>query len=307
LITSGSPSGYMINGDTISWSFSGMSYGSAAFSANFTVPVNAVLGTTHTICATAIVTGGDADPTNNYNCFSRTVMGSFDPNDKSVSPEGVGQQGNITLAENELTYMIRFQNTGNAEAINITVLDTLSSKLDITSLSVIAASHSYDLDVMDGNVLRFKFDNIMLADSNTNEPASHGWILYKVNQSASNVIGDVINNTAYIYFDFNSPVVTNTTVNTIQGPLGIEEISSNGAVTVYPNPFSESTTFVIAKDKINETYIFEMRDVLGKLIKHITTNEKQFSVSREGLNNGMYFYSITNNEGVVGKGKLIIK
>jgi uncharacterized repeat protein (TIGR01451 family) len=284
-----------------------MVYGSLNFIANFTVPVTAPLGTTYTSCATAIVTGGDSDPINNYNCFSRTVMGSFDPNDKSVSPQGTGAQGNITLSDTELTYMIRFQNTGNAEAINITVLDTISNKLDLSTLNVIGASHDYDLDVMDGNVLRFKFNNIMLPDSNANEPGSHGWIIYKIDQNAANVLGDEIMNTAYIYFDFNSPVVTNTTLNTIAAPVGVQEVIVNGSVNVYPNPFSDQTTFVITSEKLNETYSFEMTDVLGKKVKQIRTNEKQFTVSRYDLQNGIYFYSITNSDGVVAKGKVIIK
>lgn len=307
LVSSGSPAGYVINADTISWNYSGLGYGSAYFSANFTVPVTAPLGTTYTSCATAIVSGGDSDPINNYNCFSRIVMGSYDPNDKAVTPQGTGAQGNITLADNELTYMIRFQNTGNAEAINIAVLDTISNKLDLTTLNVIGASHAYDLDVIDGNVLRFKFDNIWLPDSNANEPASHGWIIYKINQKASNVLGDEIMNTAYIYFDFNEAVVTNTTLNTIAAPVGIQESIVNGSVSVYPNPFSDQTTFVITSEKLNETYSFEMTDVLGKKVKQIRTNEKQFTVSRDDLKNGMYFYSIKNSDGIVAKGKVIIK
>ncbi|MCE3280260.1 MAG: hypothetical protein K0S44_2451 [Bacteroidetes bacterium] len=307
LINSGSPSGYVINADTISWNYSGLVYGSANFTANFTVPISAPLGTTYTSCATAIVTGGDADLINNYNCFSRMVMGSYDPNDKAVSPQGFGPQGNITLTDTELTYMIRFQNTGNAEAINIAVLDTISDKLDLTTLNVIGASHTYDLDVIDGNVLRFKFDNIWLPDSNVNEPASHGWILYKMDQNAANVLGYEIMNTAYIYFDFNEAVVTNTTLNTIAAPVGIQETIINGTVSVYPNPFSDQTTFVITSEKLNETYSFEMTDVLGKKVKEVRTNEKQFTVSRDVLQSGMYFYSITNSDGVVAKGKVIIK
>jgi uncharacterized repeat protein (TIGR01451 family) len=306
-LVSGGTSGYTINGDTISWNYLGLGYGNISYNVNFTVPVSVTLGTVYTVCATATVVGGDVAPLNNTDCTSRTVIGSYDPNDKSVSPEGYGTEGNITLADTELTYMIRFQNTGTAEAINIHVDDTLSAKLDISSLQVIATSHPYEIDVIDGNVLRFKFDNIWLPDSNANEPASHGWILYKINQNAANVLGDEIMNTAYIYFDFNEAVVTNTTLNTIAAPVGIQETIINGSVSVYPNPFSDQTTFVITSEKPNETYSFEMTDVLGKKVKQIRTNEKQFSVSRDDLKNGMYFYSITNSDGVVAKGKVIIK
>lgn len=309
LVTSGTPAGYIVSGDTVSWNYSGLGYGIAVFNVNFTVPVITPIGIVFTNCATALVMGGDADPLNNYYCFSRMVMGSYDPNDKAVSPVGTGPEGNITLSDNELTYKIRFQNTGNAEAINIAVLDTLSDKLDLSTLEVIAASHNYELDIMTGNVLKWKFDYIMLPDSNSNEPGSHGWILYKIKQSSGNVIGDEIRNTAYIYFDFNEAVITNTTLNTIASPVGIESIISNtGNIKVYPNPFSESTTFVIQADKLNENYSFQLIDVLGKTVQSINNiSEKQFAISRNGLQNGIYFYSITNAGSPIGKGKIIIK
>jgi uncharacterized repeat protein (TIGR01451 family) len=306
LIIGGTP-GYTITGDTISWNYSGLGYGSLSFNADIVVPAIVPIGTVYTVCAIATVVGGDVAPLNNLNCTSRTVIGSYDPNDKSVSPEGYGAEGNITLADEELTYLIRFQNTGTAEAINIHVDDTLSANLDLSSLQVIATSHPYDLEIHDNNLLRWRFDNIMLADSNTNEPASHGWILYKVKQSASNTIGDVIENTAYIYFDFNSAVITNTTINTVAEPLGVKETESTNNVAVFPNPFSDNTTFVINSSDLNGSYSFELSDVLGKTVKQLRTNEKQFSVSRNGLENGIYFYTISNSEGFIGKGKVIIK
>ena len=55
----------------------------------------------------------------------------------------------------------------------------------------------------------------MLPDSNVNEPASHGFIKYSIKKYNTVGIGSVIKNTAYIYFDFNAPVVTNTVVNTV--------------------------------------------------------------------------------------------
>jgi hypothetical protein len=50
-----------------------------------------------------------------------------------------------------------------------------------------------------------------------------------------------------------------------------------------------------------------MFDVLGKSVRSITTTEKQFAVSRDGLKNGMYFYSIKDSHGFISKGKVIIQ
>ncbi|MBA3704517.1 MAG: T9SS type A sorting domain-containing protein [Bacteroidetes bacterium] len=306
--TSGNPGGYNVNGDTVCWSYTTLT-SALYYEIYFTVPVNTPLGSVFTTCATATIIGMDINPANNYYCYTRYVAGSFDPNDKSVNPIGDGPQGNITLADNTLNYHINFQNTGNGPAVNITVKDTLSNKLDINTLEVTGISHNYILDVLPGNVLRWEFNNIMLADSGNNEPASHGWIAYKVKQKSSNQIGDQIKNTAYIYFDFNSAVITNTTLNTISTPTVIEKLSGNKAmVKVFPNPFSDNTTFIIQSDKSNEIFSFELLDVLGKQVR--STKEitgKEFHFSRNGLPNGIYFYKFYTAESTVDIGKLIIK
>lgn len=309
-ITSGTTPGFTINGDTICWGYSNLihDFGSY-FSINLSIPNNVLLGATLTVCASATVIGGDVNLSNNYSCAQRIVTGSYDPNDKTVSPMGRGPQGNITSNDKTLSYHIRFQNTGNGPAVNIVVKDTLSDKLDISTLEVIGASHNYILDILESNILRWKFNNIMLADSSSDEPASHGWISYRIKQKSSNQIGDQIKNTAHIYFDFNPAIVTNTTVNTIVSTIGIEELSSsNDVVKVYPNPFSDNTTFVIQSNKPNESYSFELLDVLGKQVRFIKEiNTREFQLSRNGLPNGIYFYKIYSAESIAGIGKLVIK
>jgi uncharacterized repeat protein (TIGR01451 family) len=252
---------------------------------------------------------GDSNPANNVLTSSEPVTGSRDPNSKSVMPQGDGPNGNILVTDSVLMYTIHFQNNGNDTAHFVIVKDTLSPFLDPATIVPGASSHPYTFEITDQGALTFTFNNIMLPDSLTDEPGSNGYFNYTIQQKANNPIGTVINNTASIYFDFNEAVVTNTTVNTIVDvTTGAEATSTNNIVRVYPNPFGESTTFVIQSDKINETYLFELLDVVGKKVLSLNNiSEKQFSISRNGLHNGMYFYNITNAQGVVGKGKVIIK
>lgn len=145
------------------------------------------------------------------------ILDSYDPNDKQVVPFGLTNE-NLIEATTELDYTIRFQNTGTIEAVNIVVLDTLSEFLDIETIRLGMVSHDYKFFIdgdADTRVLRFEFDNINLPDSNTNEPASHGFIKFKIKQKANNRIGTVIKNRAAIYFDFNSPIITNTISNKV--------------------------------------------------------------------------------------------
>lgn len=308
---SSSPMASYVSGDTVFWSYTNLpSYSSLSFNAYYYTPVSAVLGTTAIAYANAILTNGvDSNPACNSTTYTRIISGSFDPNDKTVSPSGEGPAGDIPLTESEFTYLIRFQNTGNGPAVNISVTDTLSSLLDPMSFRMLDASHNYTVEMLPGNVLRWQFDNIMLPDSTSNEAGSHGNIQFRVNKLNTPLAGEVIENKAYIYFDFNAPVITNTAVNTYSVAASIAELlNENGTVLAYPNPFSDNTTFVIRSEKQNGTYSFELTDVIGKKVKQMNTSEKQFTVSRSGLQNGMYFYRITDAQGkAVGMGKLIVK
>lgn len=309
--SSSSPAGATVTGNTVCFNYTNLGgFSSQAFYVYFYTPVGTVLGTPTTAIVTATVTSGvDVNPGCNTYTYTRPVTGSFDPNDKTVSPSGLGATGDIQLSETEFNYLIRFQNTGNGPAVNIVVDDTISGLLDLQSLEVLNVSHDYVVQLLPNNLLRFRFDNIMLADSTTNEPASHGHIQFRINKLSTPIVGQVIENTAYIYFDFNEPVITNTAINTYVIPTSInDEMSENGLVKIYPNPFSDATTFIIHSDKTNETYTFELFDVLGKkVMEQMNITGKQFSINRSGLENGMYFYKIYTAESVVGVGKVIVK
>jgi hypothetical protein len=305
-----SPGQSSVSGDTVFFNYSNIAPNAGFYSTVwFHTSASAVLGTTATAIIHATVTNGvDVNPLCNTYYYSRIINGSFDPNEKSVSPTGTGVGGDIPLSEREFTYLIQFQNTGTGPAVNIAVDDSLSSQLDPASIEILNVSHAYTLQTLPSNVLRWQFDNIMLPDSNSNEPASHGFIQFKARKLNSPMPGEVIENKAYIYFDFNAPVITNTAINTYNVAAGVEEqMISNGVVSVFPNPFHEQATFVISSGRSNETYYFVMKDVLGKTVRSIITDSKQFTLAREELNSGMYFYSIMSDTKVLANGKLIIK
>jgi hypothetical protein len=298
---------------TITWNFPSLAPGSywdwaTRPQAFFTVP--ATMSITDNLQTYFEITpiAGDVTPFDNVLNLTEPVTGSHDPNSKSVIPKGQGPGGDIYQSDSVLFYTIHFQNNGNDTAYTVVVKDTLSSFLDPASIIPGASDHPYTFELSGQGILTFRFDHIMLPDSAADEPGSNGYFNYSVKVKAGTPVGSVISNTASIYFDFNSAIVTNTTVNTIVDiAAGIETQSTNAAVKVFPNPFSDNTTFMIRSEQLNETYVFELKDVLGKTVKSLKTTERQFSVSRVGLRGGMYFYSITTTEGVVGIGKIVIK
>lgn len=206
----------MISGDTLTWNFSNLIYDSTHVMPQVIVqtPTWGAIG--DTVCFNLIMNpiAGDADPTNNTKQYCFPVINSYDPNDKKVYPVGTCTPGYINDGE-LLTYTVRFQNTGNAPALDVYVLDSLDADLDLNTVRVIGNSHTLITEVLPGNVLKFRFDNINLADSTSNEAESHGYVVFEVMPNASLAIGTTIINNVGIYFDFNVPVYTNTVLNTI--------------------------------------------------------------------------------------------
>ncbi len=177
--------------------------GSYVFGTYFSIKNTAPLGTLLT--ANCAVTSGNAFSSDTS---AAILVGSFDPNDKTATAKLTPAQ---LAADGYIDYVIRFQNTGTDTAIHVVLADTLSSKLRANTLLLIATSHSCKTTVKD-KVVTFEMRNIMLSDSNVNEPASHGYVRFKVKPVTGLVVGDAITNKASIYFDYNSPVVTNSAV-----------------------------------------------------------------------------------------------
>lgn len=153
-----------------------------------------------------------------------TVTCAYDPNDKYAVPEGYTEQ-HFVLAEDEIEYRIRFQNTGNAPAELVVIEDQLDlARLDLSTFYPVFASHNYNTIVQDDGLVKFVFNNIMLPDSASDEPGSQGYVVYRIKSFNSLEYGDVINNTASIIFDLNPPIITNTTWHTIYDCAVLDEL-----------------------------------------------------------------------------------
>jgi len=288
---------------TITWTTDSIAPGfSVNYTALFNLPPSTPLGTIITKSATITVSPGtlEYDLTDNTSTLVKTVIGSFDPNDKKVTPEGLGATGDV-LHNTRFDYLVRFQNTGTASAIHVFVMDTIDSELDLNTFVMHRASHNYDL-VINGNILTWRFFNINLPDSNTNEPLSHGFIEYSISPKPGLADGTTIENEAAIYFDFNAPVITNTTLNTMQTSLaGIADTETNDQFIVYPNPASQDLT-LIPRFEISGRIDVSIVDLLGKHIQtvyqgtYIPSSSIKTNVSP--LAKGMYLLRIQHQGGL---------
>lgn len=164
--------------------------------------------TVHTSISVSPTTG-DLVPSNNSISRVDTVRTSFDPNDIAVQPAG------YILPCTQLEYRVRFENTGNDTAHNISVVDTLPADVDPSTLEIVSASHAMVLSVVnDGinNIARFDFPAINLLDT-SHHAMCNGMFIFRIKATSTVPDGTVIPNRVGIYFDENPVVMTNTVSN----------------------------------------------------------------------------------------------
>lgn len=251
---------------------------------------------------------GDEDPWLDVFCLEST--NSYDPNDKQGFPIGYGDE-HYLKQNTDIEYMIRFQNTGTAPAINVEIRDTIPVQwLDPTSLRPGASSHPYDWDIEGNGVVVFRFQNINLPDSNADWAASQGFAKFRVAQRKDIPIGTVIENKAHIYFDFNAPVVTNTTFHTIGEDFIIVDTYSpqkpGVRVNIAPNPATYSITVKVEGLSGNPgSQSMTLFTPLGNAVLNETFSGNAGSIQVGHLQPGVYFYELRSDGQVVATGKLV--
>ena len=247
----------------------------------------------------------DLDPSNNWARLYQQVVASCDPNDKTFTPEDYNIN-NYNLGQ-ELDYLIRFQNTGTYHATFVEVLDTIEANLDLSTFRMISASHDYSVSFPGERVIKWRFDDINLPDSTSNELESHGFIKFSIAPVEGLEVNDEITNRCGIYFDFNAPVITNTATTVLSDPTGVfDRVRNDLAFTLFPNPADERLTIQILED-ISEVELM-IYDVSGgvALYQKAGVGIYQIELSLEDLSSGMYFVKVIGEEHV-GIQKLIIE
>ncbi|TNE55205.1 MAG: hypothetical protein EP338_04385 [Bacteroidetes bacterium] len=139
---------------------------------------------------------------------------AFDPNDMVVSPAGCGPNGNVNM-DQDLTYQIRFENTGTGTAHNIYITDYLDENLDPSTFELVSSSHEItSMQVNNYGHLVFTLANVQLPAVQF-APDNKGYIKFKISPKAGLAEGTEISNYAGIVFDFNLPIYTNEVINTL--------------------------------------------------------------------------------------------
>jgi hypothetical protein len=227
----------------------------------------------------------DIDMSNNIAVYNTVITNSFDPNDITVHE---GAEILETQANDYLTYTIRFQNTGNGNAVNVKLENTLDELLDWDTFQPLTSSHTNSIKRTDGE-LEFSFENIQLPYESIDEPASHGYVTYRIKPKAGFGVGDMVSNTAEIYFDFNEAIVTNTATTKVVALAGLNN-TSLALAKLYPNPVKDQLIVEVAQ---GELQLVTIHDVNGR--QCLSANAG--AIDTNSLTSGIYFVKVTTDAG----------
>ena len=281
--------------DALSWSFTDLQpFETRSIDVTFnlnspteTPPLNGnnILGFT-----SSIGENGAPQPFSNQHLLYQTVVNSFDPNDK-VCLEG--QVLDESYLGGFVTYLIRFENTGNFAAQNIVVKDVIdTSKFEISSLIPIAGSHDFYTRIVD-NKVEFVFENINLPFDDAN---NDGFVAFKIQLAPSVTAGSTISNSASIYFDYNFPIETPLAVSYL-GILNADSFVFDEQFIISPVPTKNSLQINSKNSLIIERV--EIYNHLGQIVQSEVGFISTIDVSR--LSKGSYFLKIRTKEGVFVK------
>ncbi len=217
-----------------------------------------------------------------------------DPNDISVTPRGFGGRGIVQAEDSTLTYTIRFQNVGSAAARDVVILDTLDSDLDVSTIYFGASSHDYYVNILEGNILEFRFEGIELPGKDVDEEGSQGVVKYAVNVNRFLPVDTEIKNRAAIYFDFNKPVITNTVLNTIgQTATGVGALVNFDPLEVRQ---VGNNIFAVDRNDSSESHLTVYSILGNKILEQTIRSEEQVKIDLSAQPTGCYLLSVHSDD-----------
>lgn len=244
---------------------------------------------------------GDATPFAEHDVASfGTITAAVAQN---ASPLGYGAPHLIEQGT-PIEYIIYFQNTTSSALPFITIVDTLSDLLDVSTFEPTAASSHYSWTMSDSG-------RVQIALSASLAVGEKGFFAFKIRPESPLPLGTVIPNTAYVNLGFAAPTATNIVTHTI-GNNFIRILSDklyyqlNNNLRIFPNPVGDRARFELIGNRWGKLQL-EVFNELGQLVSSTGVEHQQvIDFERNNLARGIYFYRFLYNGELYDTGKIIL-
>lgn len=258
--------------------------------------------------AAEAVSTNDAFAEDNFDTLDQKVEDAANLGGKFIFPEP--KDGDtITIfpkaGQQEVEYLIRFENKTDDTVRQVIVIDTIDLNLSLEYIQELGASHPYTTQVVNlppqlgKGVLIWTFDNINLPPNPTQSNdfvENRGHIRFKVRLNSQIEKGVLVTNKADVIYDFADYESTNHVF------CKVDDLLSNGntptqlpSFTVYPNPVNNQLTIQLDEE---DTYTLNILDMQGKqVMPPATFNGKKKQINVSPLANGIYYIGIVGEKG----------
>jgi hypothetical protein len=129
------------------------------------------------------------------------------------------------------------------------------------------------------------------------------WEMFSFNLTVPDTVNQIVFSVEYIP-DCGQCVFLDSV--SLTGEVTSMNVLNNDFVSIYPNPFYNTTTLKTKNNLINATLI--INNIFGQTVRHINNISGQtIELQRENLASGIYFISLVQNNTIVETKKLVIK
>lgn len=211
-------------------------------------------------------------------------------------PSGITAD-HLILPNQQMEYIIGFQNTTNDTVHHVVIRDTLDENLNIFSVRPGAQSHPFKFKLVDERILEWTLYNDTVAPSSQGN--SRGFVSYSVEQNPNLPDGTIIKNRALVQLGNNAPQQTNAGQHKIYellqstSPLTIYEFNTpqkEGFIEVYPNPSNGVINIEFTGKTNNANY--QLIDISGKVLQQGRLEGKTKRLDGSSLNKGVYVIQV---------------
>jgi hypothetical protein len=87
----------------------------------------------------------------------------------------------------------------------------------------------------------------------------------------------------------------------------VKDVARQAKSSVYPNPIVSTATISLSGTSVNTSAKVIVTDVTGRIVKTMKMENQKTTFSRDGLNSGLYFYTVYSQSAPLAAGKFVIE